>query len=246
MNETLKTIHSLATTHGTFTDKPVGPDDLEAVVQASLRAANASARQSYSLVAVEDAQLIRQLCGYRSPAGIVYCVDFNRVLDIARHLGEPFAVGGMISFITGSTDTVLAAQNGAIAAKSLGLDYMFTNGIHRGDVERVYRLLDLPEKYCVPLIMLLLGYAEKPALPRGRLGGEGVVHRGKYNGISAERAHEIAALFDDRKNRYGLKHFEETGESGHYYHWFFNEWTRDDPKRAEIFEALLRKTGFLK
>jgi nitroreductase len=246
MNETLRTIHSLVTTHGAFTDKPVRPEDIETVVQASLRAANASARQSYSLVVVEDARTVRQLCGYRGPAGIVYCVDYNRLLDTAAHLGEPFTVNGMIDFITGSTDAVLAAQTGAVAARSLGLDYLFTNGIHRGDVNRVYDLLNLPEKYCVPLIMLVLGYAEKPAAPRGRLDGAGVVHRNKYSRISAERAGEIAALFDDGKNRYGLEFFEENEAPSHYYHWFFNEWTHYEPKRAEIFENLLRKRGFLR
>lgn len=245
MNPTLQTIHSLATTHGTFTDRPVNAEALEAVIQASLRAATASARQSYSLVVVEDTPTIRKLCGYAGAAGIVYCVDYNRLLDTTACLGEKYEVNGFMDFITGSTDTVLAAESGAVAAKSLGLDYMFTNGIHRGDVNRVYDILGLPDRYCVPLIMLVLGYAEHSPAPRGRLGGEGVVHRGRYARISGERADEIVRMHDDRDNRLGLASDWRSKGYEHYYEWFCREWTHTDPRQAEAFEQLLRRQGFL-
>lgn len=246
MNETLKTIHSMATTHGTFTDKAVSPEDLEAVAGASLRAATASAAQNYSLITVEDTQTIRKLCGYVSPAAIVYCVDCNRTLDVAAYLGEKSETGGIVPFITYSVDTVLAAQNGAIAAKSLGLDYMFTNGIHRGDIGRVYELLGLPAKYCVPLIMLLIGYAQNPAAPRGRLGGPGIVHRGKYGRISRERAEEIVAEYGKKENRLGLDVYWHSQNFTNYFDWFFNEWLRAVPGHSYDFEELLRRAGFLK
>jgi FMN reductase [NAD(P)H] len=245
MNETLKTIHSLVTTHGNFTDRPVSPKDLETVLQASLRAATASSRQSYSMIAVEDRQMIRQLCGYNGTAGIVYCVDFNRLLDTADFLGEKFVVNGFMDFITGSTDTILAAQTGAVAARSLGLDSLFTNGIHRGDVNRVFELLGLPDKYCVPLIMLVLGYGENTKQPRGRLGGEGIVHRGQYSRITETRASEIVTLYDTKENMLGMSDYWESEGYEHYFGWFFNEWTHTDPKRAELFEKLLRERGFL-
>lgn len=245
MNETLKTIYNLATTHGDFTDRPVGPEDLKAIVQASLRAANASSRQSYSLIVVEDRQTIRQLCGYNGAAAIVYCLDYNRLLDTAAFLGEKYEVNGLMDFITGSTDTMLAAQTGAIAARSLGLDSLFTNGIHRGDVRRVYSILDLPEKYCIPLIMLVLGYREEPKPPRGRLDGEGIVHHGTYRRITDARAAEIAALYDERENKLGMGDYWSSNGYEHYFGWFFNEWTHTDPKRALIFEQLLREQGFL-
>lgn len=245
MNETLKTIHNLATTHGYFTDRPVSAEDLETIVQASLRAANASARQSYSLVVVEDRQVIRQLCGYNGAVGIVYCVDYNRILDTAAFLGETYEVNGFMDFITGSTDTILAAQTGAIAARSLGLDMLFTNGIHRGDVQRVFNMLNLPEKYCIPLIMLVLGYGEHTKAPRGRLDGAGVVHRGKYDHVSPARAEEIVALYDERENMLGLEDYWANNGYEHYLGWFLNDWTHTDPKRAEIFENLLKQRGFL-
>ena len=245
MNETLETIHNLTTTHGDFTDRPVSPDVLEAIVQASLCAATASSRQSYSLITVEDGQTIRQLCGYNGTAAIVYCVDYNRLLDTAAFLGEKYSVDGFMDFITGSTDTILAAQTGAIAARSLGVDSLFTNGIHRGDISRVYNILNLPDKYCVPLIMLVLGYREQPKHPRGRLDGTGIVHHGGYKRITEARAAQIIGLYDEKENRLGLDGYWSSSGYEHYFGWFFNDWTHPDPQRSLFFEEFLREKGFL-
>ena len=80
----------------------------------------------------------------------------------------------MEAFVTGSTNTILAAQTAVIAAKSLGIDSLLTNGVHRGDMERLWEMLGLPRQYCFPLIALVLGYAAKePAYQKGRLSGPG-------------------------------------------------------------------------
>ena len=137
-NETLKTIHSLRSTHGNFTEREVSDEDVQTIIGAAVRAANASARQSYSIVVVEDRALIKQLCGYVGSKGLVFCVDYTRIIDAAEHLGHSFSAEGTTSFVTGSIDTILVAQTAAIAAQSLGIDSLFTNGIHRGDMSRVY------------------------------------------------------------------------------------------------------------
>ena len=62
----------------------------------------------------------------------------------------------MIGFVTGSTDTILAAQTACIAAKSLGIDSLFTQrGLHRRDISQVFKTLNLPDKYCFPLVALV-------------------------------------------------------------------------------------------
>ena len=64
-NETLKTLHSLRTIHGNFSDQRVPDDKVEAVIDASVRAANASNMQSYSIVVSRDAGKIQKLTGYQ-------------------------------------------------------------------------------------------------------------------------------------------------------------------------------------
>ena len=192
-NETLETIHSLRSTHGNFTAQEVSDEDLRTILDAAVRAPNASARQSYSIIVVEDGEMMKKLCGYVGSKALLFCVDYTRVKDAAAHLGHPFSAQGTISFVTGSTDTILAAQTAAIAARSLGIDALFTNGVHRGDMNRVYALLDLPEAHCFPLIMLVLGYAdEEPKSLKGRLSGPGVVHWKKYHRLTDDELRFIA------------------------------------------------------
>ena len=47
MNDVIKTINLFRTVHGDFSDKEISDDDLDLIMNSSLKAANASARQSY-------------------------------------------------------------------------------------------------------------------------------------------------------------------------------------------------------
>jgi nitroreductase len=61
VNETLKTIHGLTTTRtGNFSDRAVTDEDVQTVVRAAVRAANASARQDYSIIIMGDAGYLMQ------------------------------------------------------------------------------------------------------------------------------------------------------------------------------------------
>jgi nitroreductase len=140
-NDTLKTIQSLRTTHGNFTAKEIPEASLQLILQASVRAANASNMQSYSIVVVKDRKLMKEVCTYQGSYMLLYCVDYNRLKASAEALGHPYYPDNIVNFVTASINTALAAQTAAIAARSLGLDYLITNGIHRGDMERVWKLL---------------------------------------------------------------------------------------------------------
>lgn len=125
--------------HGNFSLQEITDEDLEIILDACVRAANASARQSYSIIVVKDRNLMKELSGFPGSKALVFCVDYNRIIDATEHLGQQFSEDGVIPFVTGSTDTILAAQTAAIAAKSMGIDSLFTNGIHRGDIARCLR-----------------------------------------------------------------------------------------------------------
>jgi nitroreductase len=177
-NETLKSIRSLRTIHGNFLDKPIPEESLQTILQASVRAANTTNLQNYSIVVVKDRQKMKEVCTYQGGCLLVYCVDYNRVKTLAEHLGHSFSPDNMNWFCLSSIDTILAVQTAAITARSLGIDYLITNGIHRGDMDRLWKLLDLPEKHCFPLIAMVLGYStEEPAFKKGRLCGAGIIMR---------------------------------------------------------------------
>jgi len=65
-NATLGAIHGLHTTHGNCGDRQLPEDVLQAILQASVRAANASNMQSCSIVVVRDPGLMKELSGYET------------------------------------------------------------------------------------------------------------------------------------------------------------------------------------
>jgi nitroreductase len=247
-NETLKTIHSLRTIHGDFSDKQVTDAQVQAVLDASVRAANASNTQTYSIVVSRDPAKIQKLTGYRGNCLLLYCSDHTRLADMAKHLGDPVNPVNMESFITSSTNTVLAAQTAVIAAKSMGIDSLLTNGIHRGDIERLWEILDLPQESCFPLIALVLGYPKtEPAYQMGRLRGPGVVHYEKFHRLSKNEADEIVQQYDDPARHLGLNDDWRQKDHKHYLDWFYKEWSgRFKPPAGEsAFFKRLKKSGFI-
>ncbi len=247
MNATLNTLHSLRTVHGNFSGREVSRQDLQTILTASMKAANASARQSYSIIVLEDRDTMAKL-GYQGSKALIFCVDYNRIADTAAFLGRAFDAQEIVSFVTGFVDTVLAAQTAAVAAKSLQIDSMFTNCIHRVNLQDVYDLLHLPKENCFPVIELILGYPDRePEYQKGRLSGKGIVHYGQYKRLSEEELAEVVAEYDGKDRHIGMiTNWEELGFA-HYLDWFYEKWSGKIPeaKQREFYRALTA-AGFLR
>jgi len=247
-NDTLDTIHSLWSSHGDFSDKDIKGEDLQKILDASVRAANASGKQSYSIIVLEDKDKIKEIFPRGGNKGLIFCVDYNRIVDTAQHIGRSFDATNSYSFISGAIDACLAAQNAAIAARSLGIDSLFTNHIHR-KLEQIYELLDLPEKLCFPMIALILGYAnEKPKHLKGRLKGPGIIHFDKYQHPDSDEKDHIVDQYDAPEM--GLFLVADWREKGfpHYLDAFYDMMSKfaEDRQKTyskEIFKTLV-KSGF--
>jgi nitroreductase len=248
-NEVIRTIRGLRTIHGNFLDKPVPEAALQTILQASLRTANASNNQSYSIIVIKDRGMMGRVCGYKGGCLLLYCADYNRMKASAESLGHEYDPGTMESFVTAAINTVLAAQTAVIAARSLGVDSLLTNGIHRGDMERLWTLLDLPQTHCFPIIALVLGYpTEEPAVLKGRLDGAGVIHNEKYHRLTKEEAEEITREYDDKQRHLAMN--DNWGGEGykHYLDWYFKAWVGEPAKaRTEETQMLrrLKRSGFV-
>ncbi len=180
---------------------------------------------------------------------LVCCVDYNCSEASVAALGHPYFPDNMTAFVTGSINTAIAAQTAVIAARSLEIDSLLTNGIHRGDMARLWTLLGLPERHCFPLIALVLGYAiEPPKFRTGRLSGAGVVHRDVYRPLTAAELAELAARYDDPAAHLGLD-VDWAGQGHkHYLDWLFKAWPSRDsrPTDADIqIFRFLKKVGFV-
>jgi nitroreductase len=251
MNETLQTIHALRSIHGNFSGQSIDQADLEQILDASVQAANASARQSYAIIVLDDREAMQRLFSYQGSHALIFCIDYNRILATAEHLGRQFNDYHIIGFITTAVDTALAAQNAVVAAKSLGIDSLVTNGLHRNDLDTVYQELNLPQEACFPLITVVLGYPEQePPYKKGRLSSEFLVHFGQYTPPSEEQLDRIVAEYDDHTTHVGLiDNWEELGFD-HYLDWFYTKWSSTAPAtkiasgKILEFEERLLKSGF--
>jgi nitroreductase len=244
MKTTLETIQQMHTTHGNFSKREITDGDLQTILAASVRAATASNRQSYSIIVFSDRQKMRDVCGYSGSRALLFCVDTNRLNAQAAHLGYDRMEHGTVAFVTGSIDTILAAQTAILCAQSLGIDTLPTNGIHRGDIRRVYRLLHLPEKYCFPLLMVVMGYADRETPPlKGRLDGVGVIHREEYHAVTATDLDQIVETTDDAQRHFGFTDKWREQGYAHYLDWFYQVWMKDfkgpEPGIPTIMETLI-------
>jgi len=248
-NATLRTIHDLHTTHGNFSEKPVPEATLRTILQASVRAAGASNNQSYSIIVVKDRPMMKDLCGYQGGCLLLFCADYNRMKASAAALGYDYQPGTIVDFVNATINTLLVAQTAVIAARSLGVDSLLTNGVHRGDMERHWKLLDLPATHCFPLIALVLGYADRePPYRTGRLDGLGVVHDGKYHRLTKEETEKIIRHYDDKERHLGLNTDWDAQGYQHYLDWYFKAWVGRNLKPGTTETQMLRllkRSGFI-
>ena len=246
MNDTLKTIFNLKSIRN-YSDKEISKVNLDIIIRASVRAANASGRQSYSIIVIDDKDLLKKYF-YSANKGLLFCVDYNRIIDAAEYLNHTFASNNIRFFITGTTDTILAAQTAVIAAKSLTIDSLFTNSIHREELDIVYDDFNLPKKFCFPLIAVCLGYPSKePKYLKGRLTGLGVIHYNKYHRLSKEELESLIQEYDNEEDNIALS-WENWKEMGfkHYLDWFYSRWSREIPtEKLKEFHLILEKSGFI-
>ena len=246
-NYTIETLHNLRSIRQ-FEEKPIAKKDLQSILSASICAANSSGRQNYAVIVVEDKELLKQFF-YGSAIGLLFCVDYNRIIDTAKHTNNDFEVFDIRALISGIIDTTLVIQNAVVAAKSLGIDSLITNSIHRASFDFVYETFNLPKEYCFPVAALCLGYStQEPKFKRGRLTDTGIIHYGKYSRLQKDELDALVAKYNDETNRLGSVSKERLQEMGYenFLDWFFQVWSkRPFPQPIENFYDALRTAGFL-
>lgn len=177
---------------------------VELLVAAAQSAPTSSNLQPWSVVAVEDPARkarLAALAGHQkhivqAPLFLVWLVDLHRLRRIGEALSTPTeALDYLETFLLGSVDTALAAQNAVVALESLGLGSVYIGGIRNKPLE-VAAELDLPP-HVFPLVGLAIGYPDPaaPASVKPRLPLDAVLSRETYRG---EDPREAVARYDPR------------------------------------------------
>ncbi|MBD2595640.1 NADPH-dependent oxidoreductase [Nostoc spongiaeforme FACHB-130] len=172
-----------------YLSEPLPPNTLETLVAAAQSASTSSNLQTWSVVAVEDAQRkekLSQLANNQAhirqcPLFLVWLADLARLTYIADSQGLPHeGLNYLEMFLVAAIDAALAAQNAVVAAESLGLGTVYIGAL-RNHPEAVAEVLNLPP-HIVTVFGLCVGYADssvnveiKPRLPQAA-----VLHRETY------------------------------------------------------------------
>jgi nitroreductase len=202
-NATLATLLSHRSVRA-YTDQPVSPDAIAALVAAAQSASTSSNLQMWSVVAVQDparrARLAELVGGQRhvaaAPLFLVWLADLSRNARIGERAGAPLeALPYAECFVLGIVDAALAAQNAAVAAESLGLGVVYIGGIRNRPAE-VAAELGLPPQV-MAVFGLCVGHPD-PAVAtdvKPRLPAAAVLHHERYDATGDAAA---VAAYDAR------------------------------------------------
>ena len=184
---------------------PLPEGTIETLVAAAQSAASSSNLQVWSVVAVQDPERKARLAALagsqkhivEAPLLLVWLIDFDRLTQLATARGVPAeALDYTETFLLGSVDTSLAAQNAVVALESLGLGSVYIGGIRNRPAE-VAAELDLPPRM-FPLFGLVVGKPdpERPASIKPRLPQSSVLFHETY--AWTDRQHDGAHAYDER------------------------------------------------
>ncbi|MCM0147210.1 oxygen-insensitive NADPH nitroreductase [Photobacterium galatheae] len=181
MNQTIETILAHRSIRR-FTAEPIQAEMLSTILDCAIAASTSSFIQCVSVVRVVDAEKRSQLAHFAGDQPyvasaaefLVFCADFHRHQQIHPQAQLGFTEQTLI----GAIDAALMAQNGLLAAESLGLGGVYIGGIRNHPVE-VSAVLDLPE-HVIPLFGLCLGHPDQNPELKPRLPQSLVVHQDSY------------------------------------------------------------------
>lgn len=178
-------------------------EKLDTILAAAQRAPTSSNMQTYSIVVVDDRDLLERMCrlcgNQRFVAEcsvlLVFCSDISRLVRICAERGYAFRADQVNTLLVAHGDANLACQNASIAAQSMGFGTCMLGNV-RNDPPGVSDLLGLP-RYVYASVGLAIGvpagdHGLKPRLPR-----RVIVSRNRYS--DAHFAEDVAAY--DREMR---------------------------------------------
>lgn len=241
MNEIIASLHSRKSVRA-YLDKPIPPEDKQAILEAACQAPTAGNQQLYTIIDVTDQAIKDQLavsCDNQpfiaaAPLVLIFCADCRKWLNAYREAGLSPRTPGAGDLMLAVTDAAIAAQNAVVAAESLGVGSCYIGDILE-QCETHQTMLRLP-KYVVPVVMLVLGYPTEQQLARpkpARCAMKHIVHENTYRDMDSA---ELRAMFAQRAGERGFDTFVSTFCNWKYMSNFAKEMTRSVNAYLKDFE----------
>jgi FMN reductase (NADPH) len=181
-----------------FKSDPVPSETIEAVALAAVRASTSSNLHLVSVVAVTDpgkrkrlSEICKQEHVAQAPVVLVWCADLKRLDRACELRGYTQVTAYVENFLTCAVDVGIAAQNGALAAESLGLGICYLGSI-RNSTQTVIEILQLPH-LVFPVVGMAVGWPAAPAPIRPRLPLPAVL---SWNSYPAENPDPLLKEYD--------------------------------------------------
>jgi nitroreductase len=241
-NPTLETLNNLRSIHWDFNGKMVSDSDMRKIIEQGMRAAHSTNLADYSVIVVDEADIMKKLVGNSGPARCcIFCIDKTRTIAAAKMLGRndyaPDA--SWYALFAELYDVYSMAQTSVIAAKSMGIDSLITNGVFRVDINGIKQLLNLPEKNCFPVIAVLFGYSDKPEENiTGRISVDHVLHFNSYNSADENDIRKFIDEMDKIYPEYISEKYPQT-MSWYFDKWLFSGTGKLEAKDTRLHDALI-------
>lgn len=180
-----------------FTDKPVDQNTLDIILKAAFRGSTTGNMQVYSIMVTRDIENKKKILPLHfnqqmvvnAPVVLTFNADFNRFNLWCEQRNAMPGYDNFLSFMTGTIDAVIAAQNATLAAEALGLGVCYL-GTTIYTADKLIKHFELP-KGVVPITTLVIGYPDENPDLVDRLPVKGIVHYEKYNQFSPADIDEI-------------------------------------------------------
>lgn len=211
MNQTLRQLKERKSVR-VFTDKPILPEEVSAILEAAVNAPTPGNQQLYTIINITDPALKAQLaetCDHQpfiatAPLVLVFCADCRKWYNAFTGYGCEPRKPGVGDLLLAVSDTNIAAQNAVVAAQSLGIGSCYIGDIME-NAEQQRKLLSLP-RYVFPAAMLVFGYPaagqlERPKPPRSEM--HHIVHENIYRDMDAEELKQMLSV------KTGAREFED-------------------------------------
>ncbi len=198
MNKTCKVIKDHRSIRN-FNEKQITDEQINEIINCSLRAASAGNMMLYSIIKVTDKKKLKYLsekCDYQSfiatsSVALIYLVDSHKFYEYFKIRGIKNARPSIVDFTLGIQDAMIAAQNAVVAAESMSIGTCYIGDIME-NYEEIKAFLNLPQNV-VPVTMVVFGnYDSKPQL-RERFNEKYVVFDDIYPNITEPFLDEMFA-----------------------------------------------------
>jgi nitroreductase len=193
-----------------YSEKPVGDDLLNQLLESAVRSSTTGNMQLYSIIVNRSAEMKSKIAPFHfnqkmiteAQVVLTFCADFNRFTKwCLLRKAEP-GYDNFLSFITAAIDAVIAAQTFCIAAEAsgLGICYIGTVTYNASKLIEAYKL----PKGVVPVATVTLGWPADSPEQVDRLPLNAVVHREVYSDYSDT---DLEAIYSPKEAREDSRRF---------------------------------------